>query len=41
MVQKKQSIYFEHTITQMLELVDKGCKAATINVLRNLIKEER
>lgn len=40
---KKQSIYFGHKITQMLELVDKGYKAATNHVLKNLriIKEEK
>lgn len=40
---KKQSMYFGHKITQMLELVDKGYKAATNHVLKNLriIKEEK
>lgn len=39
--EKKESIYTEHKMTQMLELVDKDYKAATINMSKNLNNEER
>lgn len=39
--EKKESIYTKHKMTQMLELVDKDYKAATINMFKDLNNEER